>query len=69
MLISLEIGNALGIAPFLERIVQYAPQEQDKSAGPPEISNDSVSVHTGEGSKLSRGLAKMGIKVSKFFRK
>ncbi|OCK74993.1 hypothetical protein K432DRAFT_309508, partial [Lepidopterella palustris CBS 459.81] len=45
-----------------------ALQEQDGFARPPQISNNSVNMHTDKGSKLSRGLAKMGIKGLKFSR-
>jgi len=38
-----------------------ALQEQDRFALSPKISDSSVSIPTGKGSKLSRGLAKMGI--------
>ena len=37
-----------------------ASREQGPSALPPKIPDSSVSMHTGKGSKLSRGLAKMG---------
>ncbi|OCK78120.1 hypothetical protein K432DRAFT_302673 [Lepidopterella palustris CBS 459.81] len=45
-----------------------ALQEQDMLARPPEILDNSISIHTGKGSKLSRGLAKIGIRSSKFSR-
>lgn len=44
-------------------------QEQDGLARPPEIPNNSGSIHTGTRSELSRGLAKITIKGSNLSRK
>jgi tetratricopeptide (TPR) repeat protein len=46
-----------------------ATREKDRLAIPLEVLNDDVNMHIGKGSKLSRGLAKLGIRSSKFSRK
>ncbi|KAF2193583.1 hypothetical protein K469DRAFT_691135 [Zopfia rhizophila CBS 207.26] len=51
---------------LLDRML--APQEQDRLTVPPEMPRSGVSRQMGKRSRLSRGLAKMGVRLSKGYK-